>query len=263
MFADGSDNLTRMIDLPDLPAQEIEVLRFIIRQNAVTLSRLRDGLPRFSEVELAEILANLERRGLLSVSQQDHDPVYRAHLGRRSAAKSSLKGIWATLDFDQSEPDIHPEVRRVRSPLADQLLAALDQPPITSAIVMDEAETRRQGQSLMDDLLSTGRTAMAKRNLSEPTPPEDADSLMSDLVAAGKSSAPKPEPEAPPSPSERRRLATVEFASIPRTPVEEEPIPQVAPLEPAVSMPAMEEVPTEDNSLLGRVRKFFGLGGRK
>jgi hypothetical protein len=259
-----------MVDLPDLPAPELEVLRFIIRQSGVSFSQVRDALPHFSEAELSEVLANLAKQGLVSVSEADDNPIYHPQLGRRAGRKTSLKGISAVLDFDQSEADTHPEIRRARSPLADQLLADLDQPITPLATAADDPETRRQGQALMADLLSTGRTAMAKRPLSdEPTPSEqptssgDADRLMSDLVAAGKSTAPKSETETPPSPAERRRFATVEFANIPRTPGDEEPVPQVAPAEVELVPIEPEEIPSTDEGLLGKVRKFFGLGSKK
>ncbi|HLA41935.1 MAG TPA: hypothetical protein VJZ27_00780, partial [Aggregatilineales bacterium] len=162
--------------LPDLPPDQLKLLRYIMRNSGITDARLRENiaaLPRSSSFYLNQFESTLQAlidRGLVIASAGENQVRYRVSL-RRKASRRTMQGIWDALDSKPGEEppdsDVNPAIRRTRSSLADSLLADLSKPAPEHKAKSESATPSAQGtaRTLMDDLFSAGRSAMAKRQL--------------------------------------------------------------------------------------------------
>ena len=199
------DNQVDFTDLPSLPPNEIRVLGHIIRNQGArraeiiaAFSSLPEGEGIDSD-ELDQILAGLVQKRLLNTGESGGETTYSPRMRRKTSQIRTIQGIWNALDSDGDplESEMHSEMRKARSDIANNLLAdmsELDQISTEAAPATDEA--RRTGESLLSDLTSTGRTSMSKRETAEPgrKPEKKRESmgrLLQEDIAASKPKAEK------------------------------------------------------------------------
>jgi DNA-binding MarR family transcriptional regulator len=188
-------------DLPTLPPEQIRVLGHIIRNPDIRQSEIIAAFDESSDGEaitadaLSQILRILVKQRLLNISESDGDITYRARMRRKTSQVMTIQGIWKALDADGDglESEMHGEMRRARSDLANSLLADMskqdqydfNQPP------EDPEQARQTGQTLLSDLTNAGRSSMSKREGTKDHPdkkPESRGRILQDDIAAEKAS---------------------------------------------------------------------------
>ena len=201
------DNQVDFTDLPSLPPNEIRVLGHIIRNRGVRRSEIEaaftsqpDG-ETINTGELDQILAELVQKKLLNMGESDGETTYSARMRRKTSQIRTIQGIWKALDSGEDgeplESEMHSEMRKARSDLANNLLAdmsELGQLEIDAAPTTDEA--RRTGESLLSDLTSAGRTSMSKREATKPEKKREGKgrSLQADIAGRKPGSAERKNP---------------------------------------------------------------------
>lgn len=198
-------------DLPHLPPDQLKLLRYIMRKSGITHSKLRadmEQLPSEDAVGLDRLdaaLAELLHAGHILRQEQGTEITYRAQI-RRKARSRTMQGIWEALGADPDtgispEMAIHPELRKVRSELANRMLAKLDAPLSSSAPApASDGAARSAAQTLLDDLVSAAKASMEKRTAQaqpsqEPSRGGRLDVVLDDLIkAAPHANAENPDP---------------------------------------------------------------------
>jgi hypothetical protein len=189
--------------LPDLPSDQLKLLRYIMRNSGITDDRLRENiaaLPRsssFFQNQFEETLQALIDKGLVVASVDESPARYRVSL-QRKAARPTMKGIWDALDAkadqsDASESTINPALRKTRSSLVDALLSDLntDAAPVKKP-PENNANTKQNARNLMDDLFSTGRSAMERQERLAARENQSVQSSANQSPAKAESRQPEP-----------------------------------------------------------------------
>jgi hypothetical protein len=158
-------------DLPQLPEALGKLLRYILRRQPITLNELYAARQEIFEVpltlgELNQYLETLDRQSLISSYMVAEERVYKALT--RTVRHANMAGVWSSLAAQETaETQVNPELRKVRSALADKLLAKVEDlpqsetPPPPAPLADVDAQTAMK--SLMGDLFSTGKKSMERR----------------------------------------------------------------------------------------------------
>lgn len=158
-------------DLPQLPEALGKLLRYILRQQPVPLTQIyadRGNIfdPPPTLTELNQHLEALSEQNLISSYMAAEERVYRAIT--RTVRHANMAGVWSSLAAQETaETQVNPELRKVRSALADSILAKVEDLPTHNAeeapTPLTDPHAQTAMKSLMGDLFSTGKKSMERR----------------------------------------------------------------------------------------------------